>query len=183
MTQVELRRCLGGASLVCHSAIYCSWGRLNPHDWRRTWLLSNFLGPSHTSGVCPNPLPLRKCPLRVALWFFFHHLHHHHHPISWERLKLGNAPMGEKETCLLLCVRIRGRGWELGGSAKQRKETWGFEWKQIYKQSINWKWEKWGHFTLCLLCFTSFTPAFLYFNTFLAYEMFLLRYTFVPLCF
>lgn len=46
-------------------------GSFKPHDWRRTWLLSNFCGFLPHPGVCPNPLPLRKCALGVALWFFF----------------------------------------------------------------------------------------------------------------
>lgn len=70
MTQVELRRCLGGASLVCHSAIYCSWGRLNPHDWRRTWLLSNFFGPSHL-WCLSQPLASKKMPSQSCIMIFF----------------------------------------------------------------------------------------------------------------
>lgn len=49
--------CLGGASLVCHSANYCSWGRLNLLDWRRIWWLSNSRGSL--------PLPLLRPLLSV----------------------------------------------------------------------------------------------------------------------
>lgn len=96
-------------------------GSFKSHDWRRTWLLSNFCGCLPHPGVCPNPLPLRKCPLRVALWFiFFHHLHHHH-PISWERLKLGKAPMGGKINLSVALCEDSGSGLGGGGLCQAEK--------------------------------------------------------------
>lgn len=139
-----------------------------------------------TPWCLPQPLASKKMPSRSCIMIFFCSPPPPSPPHILGKAEIREgANGGEKKP---VCCFVWGFGvgvgrWGALPSREKRREGLKAKIKQIYKQSINWKWEKWVHFTLCLMCFTSFTPASLYFNTFLAYEILLLRNTFVPLCF